>query len=78
MRINRKTRQGAMDLPLGPASFVLVVYEAVQGYCRHCAHYQTVRPLQIVEQHMATLRLMRQVSLLCRCSASARWCQCRR
>ena len=39
MRINRKTRQGAMDLPLGPASFVLVVYEAVQGYCRHCAHY---------------------------------------
>ena len=26
MRINRKTRQGAMDLPLGPASFVLVVY----------------------------------------------------
>ena len=66
MRINRKTRQGAMDLPLGPASFVLVAYEAVQGYCRHCGHYQTVRPLQIVEQHTATLRLMRQVSLLCR------------
>ena len=66
MRINRKTRQGAMDLALGPASFVLVAYEAVQGYCRHCAHYQTMRPLQIVEQHMATLRLMRQVSLLCR------------
>ena len=36
MRINRKTRQGAMDLPLASASFVLVVYDAVQGYCRFC------------------------------------------
>ena len=66
MRINRKTRQSALDLPLGPASFVGVLYEAVQGYCRHCARYETVRPLGIVEQHMATLRLMRQISLLCR------------
>lgn len=66
MRINRKTRQSSMDLPLGPASFVVVVYEAVQGYCRHCRRYQTVRPLQIVEQHTATLRLMRHISLLCR------------
>jgi transposase len=66
MRINRKTRQSSMDLPLGPASFVEVVYEAVQGYCRHCRRYQTVRSLQIVEQHTATLRLMRHISLLCR------------
>jgi hypothetical protein len=66
MRINRKTRQGAMDLPLGPANFVLVVEEAVQGYCRRCGHYETVRPLQIVEQHTATLRLMRDISRLCR------------
>jgi transposase len=75
MRINRKTRQGAMDLPLGPASFVLVVYEAVQGYCRHCSRYQTVRPLQIVEQHTATLRLMRHVSLLCRWLPAQRVCE---
>jgi transposase len=75
MRINRKTRQGAMDLPLGPASFVLVVYEAVQGYCRHCSRYQTVRPLHIVEQHTATLRLMRQVSLLCRWLPVQRVCE---
>ena len=66
MRINRKTRQSALDLPLGPASFVGVLYEAVQGFCRHCGCYETVRPLGIVEQHMATLRLMRHVSLLCR------------
>ena len=75
MRINRKTRQGAMDLPLGPASFVLVVNEAVQGYCRHCCRYQTVRPLQIVEQHTATLRLMRHISLLCRWLPAQRVCQ---
>lgn len=75
MRINRKTRQGAMDLPLGPASFVLVVYEAVQGYCRHCGRYATVRPLEIVEQHTATLRLMRHISLLCRWLPVQRVCE---
>jgi transposase len=75
MRINRKTRQGAMDLPLGPASFVLVAYEAVQGYCRPCGSYQTVRPLEIVEQHTATLRLMRQISLLCRWLPVQRVCE---
>lgn len=75
MRINRKTRQRAMDLPLGPATFVGVVYEAVQGYCRSCGRYETIRPLQIVEQHMATLRLMRQVSLLCRWLPVQRVCE---
>lgn len=75
MRINRKTRQSALDLPLGPASFVGVLYEAVQGYCRPCARYETVRPLGIVEQHMATLRLMRQVSLLCRWLPVQRVCE---
>ena len=75
MRINRKTRQGAMDFPLGPASFVLVVYDAVQGYCRHCGRYETVRPLQIVEQHTATLRLMRHISLLCRWLPVQRICE---
>ena len=75
MRINRKTRQGATDLPLATAGFVGVVYEAVQGYCRHCARYETVRPLEIVEQHQATLRLMRQVSLLCRWLPLSRVCE---
>jgi transposase len=75
MRINRKTRQGALDLPLASAGFVLVVYEAVQGYCRPCARYQTVRPLAMVEQHQATLRMMRQVSLLCRWLPLTRVCE---
>ena len=75
MRINRKTRQSALDLALGPVTFVGVLYEAVQGYCRHCGRYETVRPLGIVEQHMATLRLMRQVSLLCRWLPVVRVCE---
>lgn len=75
MRINRKTRQSALDLALGPVTFVGILYEAVQGYCRPCGRYETVRPLGIVEQHMATLRLMRQVSLLCRWLPVARVCE---
>lgn len=75
MRINRQTRQAALDLPLGPASVVLVVYDAVQGYCRKCRGYQTVRPLGIVAQHSATLRLMRQISLLCRWLPARRVCE---
>ena len=39
MWINRKTRQSALDLALGPVKFVGVLYEAVQGYCRHCGRY---------------------------------------
>lgn len=75
MRINRKTQQSALDLALGPVKFVGVLYEAVQGYCRACARYETVRPLGIVENHQATLRLMRQVSLLCRWLAVERICE---
>ena len=66
MRINRKNAQFVMDMPLGPASCVLVKYDAVQGYCKGCALYETVRALEVVEQRAATLRLMRYVSRLCR------------
>jgi transposase len=75
MRINRKVRQSATDLPLASAGYVGLLYEAVQGYCRHCAGYETIRPLEIVEQHQATLRLMRQVSLLCRWLPLQRICE---
>jgi len=75
MRINRKTMQMALDLPLGCASVVGVVYEAVQGFCPRCRRYLTVRPLEIVEHHQATRRLMRQVSLLCRWLPTLRVCE---
>ena len=48
MRINRKVRQSATDLPLASAGYVGLLYEAVQGYCRRCAVYETIRPLEIV------------------------------
>lgn len=66
MRINRINAQFVSDMPLGPASCVLVKYDAVQGYCKDCGRYETVRALEVVEQRSATLRLMRYVSLLCR------------
>lgn len=75
MRINRKTKQSAMDLPLACAGVVVVVYDAVQGFCNHCRHYQTARPLDIVEGHKATRRLMRQVCLLCRWLPTQRICE---
>jgi len=75
MRINRVTQQAAMDMPLGCASVVMVVYDAVQGYCKRCSGYQTVRPLQIVEHHRATLRFMRYVNLLSRWMPALRVCK---
>lgn len=36
MRINRKTKQVAFDLPWACAGVVAVVYEAVQGFCTDC------------------------------------------
>lgn len=75
MRVNRKTRQSAVDMPLASACFVGILYEAVQGYCHPCGRYQTERPLEIVEGHKATLRLMRHVSLLCRWVPAVRVCE---
>lgn len=66
MRMNRKHVQFVTDMPLGPASCVLVKYDAVQGYCKDCGRYETVRALDVVEQRSATLRVMRYVSRLCR------------
>jgi len=75
MGINRKTRQSAMDMPLASAGYVGILYEAVQGYCRPCGRYHTERPLEIVEGHKATLRMMRHVSLLCRWMPASRVCE---
>ena len=36
MRIHRISAQFVWDMPLGPASRVLVKYDAVQGYCKAC------------------------------------------
>jgi transposase len=62
-------------MPLASAGFVGIIYDAVQGYCRPCGRYHTERPLEIVEGHKATLRLMRHVSLLCRWMPASRVCE---
>ena len=36
MRIRRFSAQFFPDMPLGPASCVLVKYDAVQGHCKDC------------------------------------------
>lgn len=66
MSRNRSLRQSALDLPLGVARRVLLNYEAVQGRCRACKRYATIRPPGIDEHAQATHRLMRFVSALCR------------
>jgi len=75
MAINRKTPQTAMDLALSTASLVAVWYEAVQGFCKKCKRYETIRPLEIVDHHRATLRLMRHVSLLNRWLPASKVCE---
>jgi transposase len=75
MCINRIERQMASDLPLGCASVVTVAYDAVQGCCKKCQTYETIRPLEIVPHHHATLRYMRHVSLLCRWLPASKVCE---
>jgi len=64
--LNKKTMQSAYDLPLGPVSFVQILYEAQQGYCSGCGRYFTLHPPGIDCYAHATLRLMHYVCRLCR------------
>jgi len=75
MRINRIERQLASDLPLGCAGVVVAAYDAVQGFCKKCKTYETIRPLEIVPHHHSTLRFMRYVSLLCRWLPVSKVCE---
>ena len=54
------------DLGLGPLPLVLIRYPAIQGWCRSCERYATVRPPGIGERQQATDRLMEFASHLCR------------
>lgn len=63
---NRRVLQSARDLPLGPATLVLIHYEAIQGWCSACGAYTTFHPPGIDHRAQATDRLKRFVSRLCR------------
>jgi len=58
MAVNRETTQAARDLPLGPATMVLLTYPAIQGRCRRCGRTATIHPPGIQPHGRATTRLM--------------------
>ena len=63
---NRSKLQTARDLPWGPATLVLIVYEAIQGWCSVCGRFATIHPGGIDNHARATRRLMEFVSRLAR------------
>ena len=62
----RERKQSVMDLPLGTASVVHLVFNVYQGQCAHCGTIHTFRPTGISAKAQGTDRLKRYVSLLCR------------
>lgn len=66
MSPSRESWQTANDLGVGPLPVVLIRYPAIQGRCRVCRRYATVRPPGIGEHQQATERLMVFASGLCR------------
>jgi len=66
MGASRTKWQTARDLPLGTATRVVLVYEAVQGYCSACGSWCTIHPPGIDAHARATRRLMEFVSRLAR------------
>lgn len=66
MTRSREVPQMVRDLGLGPLPLVLIRYPAIQGRCRSCRRYATVRPPGIGAHQQATDRLMEFASHLCR------------
>lgn len=66
MNVHRTLIQTARDLPMGTAMHVLVTYPAIQGRCKACGGFSTVRPGGIDDHARATRRFMELVSRLAR------------
>jgi transposase len=66
MNVHRTLTQTARDLPLGTAMHVVLTYPAVQGRCKACGGFSTVRPGGIDDHARATRRFMEFVSRLAR------------
>jgi len=62
----RERHREVLDLPLGTASVVHLVFTAYQGRCAHCRNIHTFRPPGIDAKAQGTGRLKHYVSLLCR------------
>lgn len=66
MNVHRTLTQTARDLPLGTALQVILTYPAIQGRCKDCGGFSTIRPGGIDDHARATRRLMEFVSRLAR------------
>jgi transposase len=66
MNVHRTLIQTARDLPLGTATHVILTYPAIQGRCKACGGFSTIRPGGIDDHARATRRLMEFVSRLAR------------
>lgn len=66
MAENRRLWQSVLDLPMGTANIVKIIYQSWQGLCSHCKNYFTLHPTEIDERAKATTRLMHYVCRLCR------------
>jgi len=66
MAENRRKWQSVLDLPLGPANLVQIIYQAWQGRCGKCKIYHTFVPPGIDDRVNSTTRLMHYVCRLCR------------
>jgi len=64
MGCNRTTKHVALDLPMGLARHVLIVYPARQGRCRKCQTVATIHPTEIDSRRRATHRVMRLATAL--------------
>lgn len=62
----RERQRSVLDLPLGTAAVVHLVFTAYQGRCAHCGNIHTFSPTGIDAKAQGTDRLKRYVSLLCR------------
>jgi transposase len=66
MNVHRTLIQTARDLPLGTAMRVVLTYPAIQGRCKRCGGFSTIRPGGIDEHARASRRFMEFVSRLAR------------
>lgn len=66
MAENRSTWQTARDIPFGQVKRVILIYEAIQGWCKDCGSYSTICPEQINANVKATWRMMTFTARLCR------------
>lgn len=68
----REVQQQVLDLPMGPANYVVIIYPAIMCRCSSCGTVHTIKPQGISPHAKCTDRLKRYVSKLCQFMAASR------